>query len=58
MSLSTREKQCKKGKVESNVDGNYHQKVDFMVLGEASQKKRRKTEPMGFRQADLSKLGN
>lgn len=39
------------------MDGSYHEKVDLMVLGEASQEKRRKTNPMGFRQADFNKLG-
>ena len=57
MSLSTREEQCKKGKVEGNVDGSYHEKVDFMVLGEASQEEGRKTNPVGFRQTDFNKLG-
>lgn len=35
---------------------SYHE-VDFMVLGEASQQKRRKINPMGFREADFNKLG-
>lgn len=35
---------------------SYHE-VDFMVLGEASQEKRRKINPMDFREADFNKLG-
>lgn len=34
-----REDQPKNGNLEGNVDGSYHEKVDFLILGEAKQKK-------------------
>lgn len=46
-----REDQPKNGKLEGNVDGSYHEKVDFLILGEAKQKKDQSQKV--FRKADF-----
>lgn len=46
-----REDQPKNGKLEGNVDGSYHEKVDFLILDE--RQSRRKTNPNGLQKGRL-----